>query len=372
MYIYILIFIVIMCLFALERAAEVKCGAYYQTSRTVANRSIMSYNKKAFRFLIIILLFISGYRADNIGTDHKTYIAAFNHIKTYGNAYFREKGYVLLNKLVIFLGGNTTTLCFLVSFMLCIGFYFYVVKYVRADYFLFSLIIFVCQPYMYIQSTFNIMRQGCAIAIVLLSIPFLLNKKWLMFSAIILLASTFHTSALVMLFLIIFRNIKFDVKKIRLVASACILMNFAGAGIWPFKIADRLMGVYRRYSTYEASLLNFKPYVIAIFIVVLYFTNIYCELYQNKTEKFFVDLFLISLSCMIFCVQSDILYRVYIYIAFLAVPGATMICKNLRKKNSVIGLCFIGYYSAFYIGYIYLWYINNNTYYYPFKFVFER
>lgn len=371
MFIYLLIFISIMYLFALERIIEIKHGNCYQQNRFITNKSVAFY-KNIFLSIIIFLLFISAFRADNIGSDHGQYISAFYSIKRYGDTYFTEKGYVFLNKLVLLLGGNATVLSFCVSSMLCIGYYLYIVKYVPTDYYIFSLIIFVCQPYMYIQSTFNIMRQGCATAIILISIPFLLNKKWLIFVAIILLASTFHTSALAMILLIIFRNINFDAKRIRIVAIACIIMNFLKVGSWPFEIMNKLMGVYRSYNTYEASLLNFKPYVIAIFIIIMYFTSIYNDLYENKKEKFFVDLFLISLACMIFCVQNDILYRAYIYIAFTAVPGIAVICKNLRQKKSIIELCFVGYYSAFYIGYISLWYINKDVSYYPFKFVFEK
>ena len=371
MHIYLFIYTSVIYLFILERVTEIKhrgCSC----NTTLSNKKFVMSYKKVFLCLIILLLFISAFRADNIGADHGTYIFEFNQIKKYGDAYFREKGYVLLNKIIILLGGNTTALSFAVSFMLCMSFYLYIVRYVSSDYYIISLIIFVCQPYMYIQSTFNIMRQGCATAVILFSIPFLLDKKWIKFIAIILLASTFHTSALVILLLIIFKNINFDAQKIRIAAIVCILMNFVRAGNWPFVIMDRLMGVYSNYSTYEASLLNFKPYVIAIFVIILYFSSIYHELYKDNTEKFFVDPFLISLAIMIFCVQNDILYRLYIYLAFMSVPGTVTICKNLSTKSSVIEYCFIGYYSAFYIGYISLMYITQNIYYYPFKFVFEK
>ena len=364
MYIYIFIFAIIIYFFISERMIESRhniCDGCTDLSKNGWSKlyRIIFFN------IILILIFISTFRANHIGSDHGNYINTFNSIQRHGDTYFREKGFVLLNKIAILIDGNMTTVCFLVSSMLCMSYCIYITKYVRADYYIFSLIIFAFQPYMYIQSTFNIMRQGCATAVVLFSIPFLIDKKWIHFVIFILLASSFHTSALFMLLLIIFCRVNVTTSKLRLFAMICFVINILNVG----KLLVRLIRIYANYSSYESSMLNFKPYVIAIFVIILYFTKIYSKLYDNEKEKFFVDIFLISLSLLMLCLQNDMMYRVYIYFAFISVPGITVICKNLKKR--IIELCFTGYYSAFYIGYISLWYINNDAKYYPFKFIFE-
>ena len=170
-----------------------------------------------------------------------------------------------------------------------------------------------------------------------------------------------------MLLLILFRKIDFTPTLIRRLAIICLIMNLLKVGTLVFKIISR----YSLYETYDASLLNFRPYVFAITFIVLYFTSIYSELYKSKEEKVLVDLFILSLVFLIFAVQNDMLYRVYIVLAFISIPGITIICKNLKGKRNYIELCFVGYYSLFYIFYVSLWYINNDTAYMPFKFIFE-
>ena len=327
--------------------------------------------KRFFQFLFLLIMsvlwFISAFRDEHIGSDHGNYVDAFHNIEKNGDAYFTEKGYVLLNKIAIIIGGGTVTLTILVTTLILLNFIIYIRKYVSPDYYIFSILVFVFQPYLYIQCSFNIMRQGCAIAIVLLSIPFLLQGKWVEYIFTILIASTFHSSVLVMLLLILFRKIDFTPTLIRRLAIICLIMNLLNVGTLVFKIISR----YSLYETYDASLLNFRPYVFAITFIVLYFTSIYSELYKSKEEKVLVDLFILSLVFLIFAVQNDMLYRVYIVLAFISIPGITIICKNLKGKRNYIELCFVGYYSLFYIFYVSLWYINNDTAYMPFKFIFE-
>ena len=67
--------------------------------------------------------------------------------------------------------------------------------------------------------------------------------------------------------------------------------------------------------------------------------SIYSELYKSKEEKVLVDLFILSLVFLIFAVQNDMLYRVYIVLAFISIPGITIICKNLKGKRNYIERC---------------------------------
>lgn len=361
MFIYILIFGVILYFLIAERVVEGKHDIDY------TEKSWSKLTTFLFIGIMGMLLFISAFRAEHIGSDHLNYVNAFHHIEEYGDAYFTEKGYVLLNKLAISIGGGTTTLTFLVSFFLIFSFSFYIKKYVQPDYCLFAALIFAFQPYLFIQSSFNIMRQGCAASIVMFSVPFLFDKKWIKYIIAIIVAATFHESALALLFLILVRKSEFTAGSFRFIAVACFIINCSGI----VKLIIGLLPLYSVYGNYEASVLNFKPYVLAILIVIFYFTSIYDELYRNKNEKFFVDLFLFGLAFMILAVQNDMLYRVYIYLAFISVPGITIICKNMKNKR-FIEWCFTLYYCFFYIGNVSLWYINKVYSYVPFQFFFEQ
>ena len=57
--------------------------------------------------------------------DHGNYVDAFHNIEKNGDAYFTEKGYVLLNKIAIIIGGGTVTLTILVTTLILLNFIIY-------------------------------------------------------------------------------------------------------------------------------------------------------------------------------------------------------------------------------------------------------
>ena len=153
---------------------------------------------------------------------------------------------------------------------------------------------------------------------------------------------------------------------IMIIAVISLLLNFLGA----FSILFNILEKYRGLENKEESVLNLKPYILFIFFTVIYLTQKYYKLFTNSREKFFVDIFLLSLCLLIIAVQNDALYRMYITFALISVPGIITICKNLSKQNSLIEYAFVGYYSCFFLGYIMLWYFSNKYQYYPFEFAF--
>ena len=133
-----------------------------------------------FVFRAIAILFpaiIAGIRYD-VGTDYKgVYEPLFNEIIT-GNKVFRirsfEIGYIFLNKLVIWLGGNFNVVMFLASLLTIIPIYIGLMHYkkkicVPLAFFLFMIIFY--------QKSFNLVRQMIAVAFIFLGFIFLDFKE---------------------------------------------------------------------------------------------------------------------------------------------------------------------------------------------------
>lgn len=216
------------------------------------------------------------------------------------------------------------------------------------------------------------MRQGCAAAFLLFAIPFLYQKKWLRYILLVLIAGTMHRSAFFFLILVFLRNRNFKPKIIRILAAVSFICNVTNFGQILFQITQKIFGYGNVGIGYEASFLNFKPYVMLIFILVLFLTGKYEMLSKSDREQFFVNLFLLSLVFLIFAVQNDILYRVYIYLAMISIPGITVICKNLKSEFPLFECGAACYYGCFYLGYIYMWYRNQDSHYYPYMSVFSK
>ena len=67
--------------------------------------NVFNYDWKYFYTIsfitaLCILCFIASFRADIIGADHINYIYEYKNINKTGDAYFSEKGYVLLCRII--------------------------------------------------------------------------------------------------------------------------------------------------------------------------------------------------------------------------------------------------------------------------------
>lgn len=156
-----------------------------------------------YMYLCFIFLFIlSAFRATSVGTDTIGYEALFLRLKN-GTSIRQEQGWQFLNELVIFFGGSFEHLL-IASTLLVLLPVFYVVRRYSLNPML-SLFLYYAF-YIYLQS-FNITRQTIAVSIVFLAFTFLLKKKYWQYCLIVILASTFHITALLCLPLVFVNRI---------------------------------------------------------------------------------------------------------------------------------------------------------------------
>jgi len=164
---------------------------------------INSRQQKLFIVVSFIILFIlAAFRDTNVGTDTLGYERIFLRIKAGGTA-IQEIGWQALNKIVIYFNGGFEDLL-IVSSLLILTPVFYVAKKYSVNPML-SIFLYYAF-YLYLQS-FNITRQSIAISIILCAYILLINKKNLFFVLLVLLAATFHTTALLCLPLIFVNRI---------------------------------------------------------------------------------------------------------------------------------------------------------------------
>lgn len=142
---------------------------------------------------IVILSLIAGARAVHIGTDTQVYHGIFSLMEGGVELSYLEPGWLLLNKLVIATGLSYNWLLWIVSFATlgCLGW----AATRESPNPNFSLFVYYGM-YAYLNS-FNIMRQLLAVSIVLIGFHFLRDRKFLACGLTILLAATFHKSALI-------------------------------------------------------------------------------------------------------------------------------------------------------------------------------
>lgn len=148
-------------------------------------------------FALFVFSFISGIRW-NVGVDHLSYLEQYNNFKDYG--YFTdnfEPGFKLITRLFAFLNSHFTIYFGFLAFMQ-IFFMYYAFKDERYLLPYLGLVIIMGPHYL---SWMNGIRQMIAATIFVFSIQFIQKRKLLLYVITILLASTIHKSAVLLIIL---------------------------------------------------------------------------------------------------------------------------------------------------------------------------
>ncbi len=343
----------------------------------------LKINKKWFlRISFFYLFIISSFRNNNIGTDYHSYITAFEVISDTGT-YYMEKGFVLLNRIIALFTSSHVGVSIAVNLMLMIPLYKYITECMEENTWGLAMAIFALNPYMFIESTFNILRQSCATGLMMIGMSFLLKEKSaknvLIYFLLTIVAAKFHRISYIML--IIPFVVYFPWNKITWLFALfmSLLLNLTNTSSIQAIIIEKLR--FRpTYSTYEASPLNNPVYIACIVVVFIYFLSRYND-YQGETreQKNKIDLYLFSICFLIIAISNDMIYRVYIILSYLALPGISVIMNSqyrhtarvyLKKELLVVKGVYILYYMVFYFGYLVLLVMDHNINYIPFRMIF--
>ena len=163
------------------------------------------WGKKFFIFLSFLTLFVPAALRYGVGTDYLGYESIFNEILFTGSIEKTEPFYGLLNQIVIFFTGSFHWVIVLSSLL---TFVFVYKSVVHSKQIFLTILLFVLLLYLY---SFSTVRQSLAIVISMFATFRLFNDdKALKFVFCILLGAMFHYSALLMLLVLPFRKLKFN------------------------------------------------------------------------------------------------------------------------------------------------------------------
>lgn len=212
-------------------------------------------SKKIFLFVVCIeLILFAGFRTTNIGVDTPNYLYALHYYKKLPiNEIFTipnpwnidyEIGYMLLTKISAYLQLSDTAFFIVIACLIYIPVTIYI--YEESDDIVLSMICYVCfELFVY---SLGIFRQMISISILLLAIKYVKKRNIIKFLVIMLIAMSFHYSAIVALPVYFIYNKKF--KKIYfcylLVIEILVL-------IFGRQIVGQLFSVLDKYTHYIGS-----------------------------------------------------------------------------------------------------------------------
>ena len=152
-------------------------------------------NRKAFLIPLLTLTLFAGIRSSRVGSDSETYVTLFNESTITGAFVIKEDieiGYQVFEYVLSLLTNNYFWL-FLITGFIVVFCYLIIIRKFSNNYWLSLFFFITLGSYTFF---FNGLRQGIAIAIFTLSLPYLLNRKIIPYLMVCLLASLFHNSAL--------------------------------------------------------------------------------------------------------------------------------------------------------------------------------
>lgn len=317
---------------------------------------IFKKNKKLSLFLMIIpFVTLTSLRSWDLGLKDTrgTYLTIFNFIENmsiFDLIYFRgfdELFFYIFYKFITIINYNYQ----FVLFMLCLPFFIIVSRHI----YMYSknlILSVVCFMSLYFLFSFYLLKQCLAIAVLIYSYKFIMNKNFKKFLFCVLFATMFHKMSLIFILAYPFANkVKFSYKNYLLVLFAFIVAiyfpNIIYILISKFDYTNTLIK-YIGYGVYSVSgsipILGFL-----INFVILVYCHLFC--YEKEDLCSNIDLNLLTLGCVFYSFSSVIVefYRVAIFFNIFGITRISNLNNKISKNNkfllnSVCILVFILYF----------------------------
>ena len=250
--------------------------------------------KASFSVVFIFLALRYNYGNDYIGYhDMFKDINMYSDINVFDNDYHAEIGWLILCRVcepIGFFGMVAIT-----SFITCCVYYSMIVRYVPRKYYWLAVFLY-CFTSGFLLTQSSMMRQTMAMNIFILAIPYLIKKDFIRYLLLVFFASTFHTSAILMLPICFVNFIDFKVtkKKACIIFVSYVILYFSSAYLKPI-VGDYVNLYFKRYVGY----LDDKPIELGTGLGLIYMAGVLMllllnEQYQSKNNRILFKLVIIG------------------------------------------------------------------------------
>ena len=290
-------------------------------------------DKRFVKVAFFFLFFALAFRYD-FGNDYLAYNQMFYEIKNGIRDTQVEYGWELFNRLC-----SPFSFQFLIviwSFIYCIVFCDFILKYVPPKWYWLSIFLLVFDPYNMLVHV-SMLRQSLAIIIFVYSFGFLLEKKIFHYIFFILLASSFHTTALILLpvGLLMYLNVTFKYWHILL-----LLLLFISSFIYieqiKIFIIKNILGELPKYADAYMGQEKELGQGRAIFIksLILFICLIYQKRFNSEgllsSKLYYIGFYFIPLATIILMLTR--LGQYFLIFGILLIPLSFSVIKSVYVK----------------------------------------
>ncbi|AHF08650.1 EpsG family protein [Desulfitobacterium metallireducens] len=336
-----------------------------------------------------VLFVLAALRAHTIGNDTQTYVWLFENISRMSiqdlNTNSRyELGYLYYNKAVSIINGNPQVLLAITSLILIVGYARFIRKYSMNVWL--SVYLFLVMGYF--GSAVNILRQCIAMIVLLYSYSFIKRKKILPFLICVILATTFHKTAIVFVLAYPISKMRINYKTIGAFTAGTIVVYivftralnvlFSYLPIYQYYLG----GKYMEGGIRTASVVSFGI-TLCIFLVglcsgaykresKLVNENGIATIKENNENQIMTIFLMFSLSVTVISFKFNLLDRMSEYFSVFSIVYLPNILRNFKNKNlsvlltAVVIVAFTIYFTTIQL------YRPDWNYIYPYEFFWQH
>lgn len=286
------------------------------------------------KVLCVLPLFLVSALRYGIGTDYfHTYYDGFRRVNEGNNYDGFEFGFKILNILLGKISSDPQIVFVVTSALFCF-FTFYAIYNLSPDILLSVVLLIISRNYFI---SMNIVRQFVAMAIILYSLKYLFAEKYFEYLCFIVLASSFHYSAIICLSFIVFEKIKISDKKIYAGIGMILIIALS------INILDinKIFGYLFKFTKYAKHFLNLHLYTSRQFAIFTFLYNfvlliVFCipikKNRQNKAYKFYLLMQVCATVLCIFMPLIPLIERIYFYFQFVQIISIPIVLKLINNR----------------------------------------
>lgn len=271
---------------------------------------------------------------DGLGGDYRSYEEWF-HAMNFSRLGFRFSniGFDAIIVIIKLFTNNFHIFLFVCGLLINISIFHFISIHSKDVFF--SSVLYVCFIY---YLSFNILRQCMACAIYLLAFEFLMKKKPLNYTLIVVLAATIHTSAIFMLFLYPVINCRLSLAKKTFITAMVSLFSYISFDvvfnlILKFTETIGLEYAQKYRNAGNLDLGNYTPFLITLFIsiclIYMYFNHMLDKKMQN-----YATWGILATGCSLLCPKNIIFNRMNVYLFISCIITFPIILKAFADSKS--------------------------------------
>lgn len=327
--------------------------------------------KLIFSIIFVELCTVAMLRAETVGTDLPGYIDVFKYISTVNwsgihQISFFEPGYIWFTKILSFISEDSRFFIVSISLFILVGFAYFIWERSKCIGFSFFLLVALG----FYTSSFYILRQYIAIVILLNSICFVEQRKFIRFVVCVFLAATFHFTSIVFLLLYPIAGIKISWKYFITVLISLLLF---GGILIPIILNQIISSFYSNYDTYISLGNEGYGMFLMIFLFVLFCFIVRDRMPPQDRQDNNIFFHMLIIAC---CLQTVSFYFplfvrlvLFFWIAVIVlIPNVIYSIRNAKLRLLSLTVFYLTIFSYFYF---FILAENGTSDILPYKFMWE-